>query len=283
MSPRLDAHQHFWRLDQGEYAWIDRADPVLCRDYIPDDLAPLLDLAGIQRTIVVQAESTVAETRRLLALAEATPFIAGVVGWVDLLAPEDTLVETLSELCQSPYLVGIRPTLPRRPEYTATLSPLQIRNLRNVADRNLCIDWLVTLQQLPIIADAMERVPGLTAVVDHLGQASEVTASWSSTMCKLAQFPTCYCKVSGIATLGGEDKHSEDTLHTVVEHVWDAFGPERLLFGSDWPVCLTAGTSYHGVVELTQHVLPKLSADETAAVFGGSAIRCYGLSEVNRV
>ena len=269
-----DAHQHFWKLSRGDYPWPTREERVLYRDFSPRDLAPALADAGVGHTVVVQAAPTVEETRWLLAVAEATDYVAGVVGWVDLTAGDAP--KTLDALRSSPYLVGIRPMLQDLPDPRWITQPEVKTNLQYCAEVGVCVDWLVTPRELPWVAEVAMSLPTLRYVVDHMGKPSAVTEDWASSMQVLAAHPGGHCKISGLSTWPPVPSPPDvGWKQEAVARVWDWFGPERLMFGSDWPVCLSGGITYREAVDVVHRLLPSQDPDAWDAVFRRNAARFY--------
>jgi L-fuconolactonase len=273
----IDSHQHFWLTSRGDYGWMgDHVKPLL-RDFMPGDLEPLLRRAGIDRTILVQAAETEAETDFLLEIAARTPFVAGVVGWLDMDA--DGFAERLAHYRANPYFVGLRPMLQDLEDDAFILRPRVLDNLRRVADSGLAFDILTFPRHLPNVAKALEAVPGLRAVVDHLSKPSIATGDldpWAADIAAVAAFPNVSCKVSGMVTEAGTDWTLDD-LAPYVDHVARCFGADRLLFGSDWPVA-TLAAEYGEVAHAARALLGRhFGPDEMAKVFGENAARFYGL------
>jgi L-fuconolactonase len=277
-SPVIDAHHHFWQVARGDYHWMSPAEPVLYRDYGPDDLAPLLRKAGVDRTVLVQAAQTEAETAFLLALAERTDFVAGVVGWLDFEAAD--FEAKLDRLARRPKFVGLRPMLQDLDDDAYILRPAVLKNLAALAERGIALDILTFPRHLGPLAKALEQVPGLRGVVDHISKPAIVGngfAAWADAFRHIAGFPAIFCKVSGMVTEADHDAWRPADLKPYVEHALTSFGAERLIFGSDWPVCLLAA-SYAEVLNALRSILdPQLSADEQAAVYGGNAVKFYRL------
>lgn len=273
---RIDAHQHFWQPDRGDYGWLDGAPDILRRAYLPADLKPTLDRFGVVRTIVVQAAPTVAETEYLLQLADENDFIAGVVGWVDLEA--DSLAADLARLQQHPKFVGIRPMLQDLPDKRWILRPRVLDGLGRLVDADLAFDILTLPRHLPYVAEALNRTPGLRAVVDHLSKpaiASGEMDPWRDGIAALAAMPNVYCKLSGLITEADHRHWSVADLALYVEHALACFGAGRLMWGSDWPVCRLAG-EYGDVLAASMLALsPELRCD--AGIFGHHAATFYQL------
>jgi len=278
---RIDAHHHLWDLTRREQPWMDGAwaEPIR-RTFTPDDLAPHLDAHGIDATVVVQSSSFVEETRELLALAGGSDRIAGVVGWVDLTDPG--VGEVLAELAAGPggdRLVGVRHQVQDEPDPRWLDREDARRGLAAVADAGLVYDLLVTPRELPAAVDAVRELPRLRFVLDHAAKppvASGERDPWAGQPAALAALPNVDCKLSGLVTEADWDGWKPEQVLPYAWHVLDAFGPGRVLFGSDWPVCVLAAT-YDEVVALADRATLRLGEDERAAVFGGNAARAYGL------
>ncbi len=252
-------------------------DSPLRRDRLPADLEPLLREAGVQRTVAVQAHQSLAETRWLLRLAAETEFIAGVVGWVDLADPE--VGRVLDELLADPHLKGLRHIWHDEPDDAWILRPAVVRGLRELADRGLPYDLLPRPQHLSYIPRLLEQVPGLRTVIDHIAKPPIATGEfepWLTDLRAVASIPGVHCKLSGMVTEADHASWTPDDLKPYVAHVVELFGYDRLMFGSDWPVCTLAG-SYGQVFAAAEAALGPLPDEARAAVFGGNAVRFYGL------
>lgn len=275
---RIDSHQHFWKAARGDYHWMGPAVPALCRDYLPEDLEPWLKKNEIDRTILVQAAQTVAETDFLLDLAMQHDFIAGVIGWLDMDSPN--FGQQLELYAKKQEFLGLRPMLQDIPEDDWILRPRVISSLKLIADRGLPFEFLTYTRHLPHVLHALESVPNLHAVVDHISKPeikNRKLEPWRSLMTEVAKHGNVYCKLSGMITEADHKAWIPDDLRPYIEHVWESFGAERCMFGSDWPVCLLAG-SYQQVIDALQTVLkPHLNPQQEAAVFGGNALRFYKL------
>ncbi|WP_051242643.1 amidohydrolase family protein [Stappia stellulata] len=276
----IDAHHHFWQVGRGDYHWMSPGmGQPLYRDYLPDDLAPLLRKSGVDATVVVQAAQSEAETAFLLDLAARTPFVAGVVGWLDM---EDARFGAkLDFLAQQPKFVGLRPMLQDLADDGYILRPKALANLKRLAECGIAFDILVHPRHLPKVLRAMETVPDLKAVVDHIAKpdiASGAFDGWAADMTALASLPNVHCKLSGMITEAEHRTWKPSDLKPYIDHVTGLFGPARLMFGSDWPVCLQAG-SYAETLQALRAVLDgRLSDAERDAVYGLNAVRFYGLA-----
>jgi L-fuconolactonase len=273
---RIDAHQHFWRYDPVRDAWITEEMGVIRRNFLPADLAVLLEASGVDGTVAVQADQSEEETAFLLDLAETHPFILGVVGWLDLRA--DDLRKRLEHFCQWRTFRGLRHIAQVEPDDFLSRAEV-IRGVAALGDFDLTYDILVYPRQLPAALELVRALPEQPFVVDHIAKpsiAEQVLEPWASRMRELSAHPNVWCKVSGMVTEAKWDTWKPDNFRPYLDLVFDAFGPERLMFGSDWPVCLLAG-GYRQVLDLVQDYCRHLSAEEEAAVFGSNAIAFYGL------
>lgn len=276
----VDAHHHFWDPDRAEYPWMSGDMASIRRAFGPADLRPLLERGHVDRTVVVQTRSSMDETRELLATAQATDFVAGVVGWVDLTDP--TIPELLAELREGPggrYLVGIRHQVHDEVDERWLLRPDVLRGLEGVAEAGLAYDLLVRPRELEAALAAARRFTHLTFVVDHIAKpaiASGADPRWEEGMAPLAELPNVSCKLSGMVTEADWATWRPADLAPFVDRVRGWFGDERLLFGSDWPVCLVAA-GYDRVLSALREVLGDLPPASADAIFGGNAIRTYGL------
>ncbi|WP_419730754.1 amidohydrolase family protein [Lichenicola sp.] len=239
----LDCHQHFWKLSRNDYDWMGEHVAPLLRDFMPDDLRPLMARSGITRTIVVQAAATEAETEFLLGLAAETDFIAGVVGWLDLDA--DDFPDRMQRFRRNPFFVGVRPMLQDLRQDDWILRPRVLRSLACIADAGMPLDILTFPRHLPHVIRALRATPGLKAVVDHLSKphiAGGVLDPWRDHIREIAAMPDVSCKLSGMVTEAAPEAWRLEDLRPYVDHVVQCFGPRRLMFGSDWPVCTLAAS-----------------------------------------
>ena len=276
----IDAHHHFWDPRRAVYPWLTDELAVIRRAFTPDDLRPELIAAGVEATVLVQTRSSLEETAEFLATAAETPFIAGVVGWVDL--TDRAVSDTLATLRAGPggrRLVGIRHQVHDEPDAEWLLRPDVEWGLEAVDKAGLAFDLLVRTRELPFAIAVARRHSGLRFVLDHLGKppirAGEFEP-WSGLLGELASLPNVSAKLSGLVTEADWASWDAATIAPVVGRALETFGPGRLMFGSDWPVCLLAA-SYQGVVDLARVTLAGLTPDELAAVFGGAANEVYRL------
>ena len=274
--PVIDSHHHFWEIDRFDYSWMPEGSP-LATDYGPEELKPLMANAGVDYTVIVQAVSSPDEARWLLELAEDNEFIAGVVGWVDLTDPE--VGHTLDELQQSKCFVGVRHIWESEEDPGWIVNSGAINGLKELARRDLAFDFLAKPANLPYIPQVMDQVPDLRAVVDHIAKpliADHVVEPWLTDLRKVASINGVHCKVSGMITEADHQNWTVDDLRPYVHHVLGMFGSDRLMFGTDWPVCTLAGC-YEQVVDTAREILGSLSPAAKADVFGGTAARFYRL------
>ncbi len=277
MTVRVDAHHHFWQIGRYDYAWMGPELGVLHRDYGPDDLRPLLERNDVDRSVLVQTISSLDETRWFLELAERHPFIAGVVGWVDLLDP--AVGDVLDELADRPKLAGIRHQVHDEPEDHWLGRDDVRRGLRELAHRSIPYDLLIRPQHLSASLDVAKAFDELTFVVDHVAKpaiARRGWDDWADGITALAACPNVVCKLSGMITEADWQQWTPQDLAPYIQHVIEQFGTDRVMYGSDWPVCLLAG-SYDQVVEALTANLSGLSDGERQDVFGNNAARWYRL------
>jgi len=282
MTLRVDAHQHFWDPARYSYPWMagEAMDPVR-RAFTPDDLRGALGAEQVDGTVLVQTLSSVAETREFLHLAAATGFVRGVVGWVDLTAP--SVADDLDALIDGPggrWLVGIRHQVHDEPDPDWLARADVHRGLAAVQARGLAYDLLIRARELPAAVDTVRKLPGLRFVLDHIAKpriADGRDDPWSQRMPALAAQPNVAVKLSGMVTEADWATWSPSDLRPFVSQVGEWFGVPRLLFGSDWPVCLLAG-SYHAVLCGLIEALPAMSPAELDQVLGLNAVRVYRIS-----
>ena len=277
---RVDAHQHFWDPTTADYPWMSGAPDVVRRPYGPDDLTPILAAARIDATVVVQARHSMDETRALLRTAAEVDAVAGVVGWVDLTAGD--VARTIAELRGAPggaRLVGLRHHANEEPDPRWLCRPDVIRGLRLAAKAGLCFDLLVWPRELPAALDLAALVPEVRLVLDHMGKPAVrdgLDGAWAQAIRGLGALGNVSVKLSGIVTEAA-DRWSVEDLRPFVDVVLEAFGPDRTMFGSDWPVCLAA-TTYGGWLAVAEELTAALSDAERVDAFGETARRVYGLA-----
>lgn len=279
----IDAHHHVWDLSVRDQDWITGPELApLRRDFSLADLEPEARAAGVTSTVLVQTVTLAEETPEFLALAEASDLVAGVVGWTDLTAPRvaDALA-AMRELPGGRHLVGIRHQVQGEPDPRWLVRPEVLRGLAAVAEAGLVYDLLVLPHQLQAACEAAELLPDLVLVLDHLGKppvASGTPGPWADALRRLGSLPNSVCKLSGMVTEADWDSWSVEHLRPYADTVLDAFGPDRLMFGSDWPVCRLAA-SYAEVVDAARALTAGLTPAERRSVFSGTAVRTYGLAD----
>ena len=277
---RIDAHQHFWRYNAQEYDWIDDSMSTLRRDSLPRDLKPELDAAGFHACIAVQARQTLEETRWLLELADEHPFIAGVVGWVDLRG-EDTR-DQLAEYSKNPKLVGIRHIVQAEPDDRFLLRADFLRGIAALEEFDLAYDILIYPRHLPVALEFVHRFPKQRFVLDHLAKPvikAQTLEPWAADIRALAKFPNVFCKLSGMVTEADWKLWKPKDFKPYVETALECFGSDRLMIGSDWPVCTVAG-SYGPVMSLVIDFLHQYPDHVVNSILGATAHGFYRLPRV---
>jgi L-fucono-1,5-lactonase len=273
---RLDAHQHFWRYSSEEYPWMQPDWPIR-RNYLPADLAPELSGCTLEGSVAVQARQSLEETRWLLKLAEAAPNIKGVVGWVDLCSPR--LGEQLAEFVPNPKFVGVRHVLQDEPDDRFMLSESFRHGIGKLSAFKLTYDILIFPRQLPAAIDLVRAFPDQPFVLDHLAKPlirDAVLSPWREQVRELAASPNVMCKVSGLVTEARWQGWRAEDFRPYLDVAVEAFGPDRLMFGSDWPVALLAA-NYPQVFALVRDYFAGCGPGVEAKVFGLNAVRFYDL------
>jgi L-fuconolactonase len=275
---RIDAHQHFWRYSAADYGWIDDGMRAIRRDFLPQDLAPVLAETKIGGTVAVQARQSLAETDWLLELSDDFPLIQGVVGWVPLAQEGAAMGELLERYRSHPRFKGVRHVLQAEPDGYFSVPNFNAA-LREVARLGLTYDLLILARQLAAATAWVDRHPTLRIVLDHLAKpvvSGSPASDWRASLRELARRPQVFCKFSGVVTEAPGREWSLDLIRPYFEIALEAFGPSRLMFGSDWPVCLVASDYGRWHAAVTSLVQP-LSGDERDAIMGGTAAAFYQL------
>lgn len=270
---RIDAHQHFWALERGDYGWLTRDLAPIHRDFGPRDLQRHLTEASIDRTILVQAAPTAAETAYLLSMARDVPFVAGVVGWVDFDSPD--VAEQIARVASDPLLVGLRPMIQDIPDPEWMTSSRVDSAVRAVARHGLVFDALVKPMHLQPLLVLAERRPEVSIVIDHLAKPNIPAGDfevWSHAMERLSRLPNTAVKLSGLLTEAGAA--GPQSVRPYIRRAMEMFGPARVLFGSDWPVLNLAGT-YSTWLAMVEDELAAWPAAARAGVMGENAARIY--------
>jgi L-fuconolactonase len=276
---RIDAHQHFWHYDAVEYAWIDDPMAALRRDFLPHDLEPLLSQSGFDGCVAVQARQALEETRWLLSLAAESGFIRGVVGWVDLRSAQ--LADQLREFTQNPKLVGVRHIVQAEPDDDFMLRAEFRRGIAQLAAFGLAYDILVYPRQLRAAIKLVSQFPDQRFVLDHIAKpliAQAALEPWNTDIRALAQFPNVWCKVSGMVTEARWTAWRSQDFRPYLDVVFEAFGPERIMIGSDWPVC-TVAADYASTMRLVTDYISQLPQEQQSAIQGGNCAKFYRLQE----
>ena len=275
----IDSHQHFWKLDLPfEYGWLHESQhQKICRDFLPADLNTHLQTTGISKTVFVQTQHNVAENRWVLEMAKEHDFIAGIVGWVDLAS--ESCEDQLSEFLDNPRFVGIRHITQAEPDDDFIVRSDIVRGLRVLQKHQVPFDLLFFTQHLKHAATLAAALPELPMVIDHLSKPKikdQNLLDWSRDLQQAARFPNVFCKLSGMVTEADWNHWKPADLKPFVEIALEAFGPERCMFGSDWPVCELAA-SYEAVFSTLRELTQKLTVNEQNLIFGETAKRFYRL------
>ena len=277
---RIDAHQHFWRYTADEYGWIDDSMATLRRDVLPAESAREMSAAGWNACVAVQARQTVEETRWLLALADAHPSIAGVVGWVDLQAGADAVRDQLAPFASHSKLVGMRHIVQSEPDDRFLVRPQVLEGLEVLAEFGLAFDLLIYRRHLRAASECVARFPGHRFVVDHLAKPNirgRERRPWEEDIRALAAHPHVYAKLSGLVTEADWNAWTPADLRPYLDVAFEAFGADRLMIGSDWPVCLVAAPYQRTLNAVVEYIAAR-PAHERDAVLGGTAQRFWRLN-----
>ncbi len=278
-SMRLDAHQHFWHYSPTEYRWISDNMGILKQDFLPQDLAPLLAGIGFDGCIAVQARQSLEETRWLLELAEQHAFIKGVVGWVDLCS--DRLSAQLERFASHPKLVGVRHVVQDEADDNFMLRADFRYGIAQLRDFNLAYDLLLFPKHLPVAVQLVKEFPEQLFVLDHIakpGIAEGLISPWQEDLETLAASPNVFCKLSGMVTEAKWNQWHPADFQRYLDIVFGAFGPRRLMIGSDWPVCTLSG-QYGPVMKLVLDYVEKLPVAVQAAILGDNCARFYQIDQ----
>lgn len=278
MSIRLDAHQHFWRYTEEDYGWMDERMEVIRRDFLPGDLEPLLKGTGFDGCIAVQARQSLAETEWLLELADRHDFIRGVVGWVDLRSAD--IDAQLARFAPHPKFVGVRHVVHDEPDDGFMLRDSFRRGISRLADHGLTYDLLLFPRHLPVAVTLVEEFPDQPFILDHISKppiASGGLSPWREDLAALAGHPNVSCKLSGMVTEADWGEWKPADFHPYLDAVLEAFGPDRVMIGSDWPVCTLSG-DYPSTMGIVTDYLGESAEELRGKVLGGNCARIYGLA-----
>ena len=273
---KLDAHQHFWRYDAAQYPWIPNGSP-LHRDWLPADLAQIQQPLGLHGSVAVQARQTLAESDWLLGLADADSRVKAVVGWVDLRA--ETVADDLKRLSRHPKFAGVRHVVQDEPDDSFMLRPDFLRGISLLKEFGLTYDILIFPKQLPAALELVANFPDQPFVLDHIAKPrikDGALSPWSEQIRRLAASPNVMCKLSGMVTEADHSAWKPEDFRPYLDLVFEAFGPSRLMWGSDWPVCLFAA-GYVECLGLVEEFTAALSEAHKAAIFGGNCARFYDI------
>ncbi len=274
----IDSHQHFWQVGRFDYPWMSSDLGVLYRDYQPETLLPILHEYGVHKTVLVQASNSLSESRWLLDLADKYPFIAGVVGWVDLTNGE--VDQQIKELAANEKFKGVRHLVESEPNDDWLVHPPVLAGLKALGAHGLSYDLLVHTRHLKYARIVAETCPDLSLVIDHMAKppiAAGAISEWMRELKPVAALPNVYCKLSGLVTEANHRAWKTDDLRPFVESALELFGPNRMLFGSDYPVCLLAA-AYDQVLDSFQELLKDLNEDQRSQVFSQNARKFYRLN-----
>ncbi len=273
---RIDSHQHFWQRSRGDYHWLTPDLGPIYQDFLPHDLHPELITAKIDKTVLIQATSTEAETNFMLNLAEKTDFVAGVIGWVDMESPD--VSHKLNRLAQNPLFKGIRPMIQDISDDQWMLSPKLESAFDTLLKLDLCFDALVTPNHLKQLHTLLSCYPELKVVIDHGAKpdiASGSTTQWADDLAVIAKETQALCKLSGLITEAGKNQGFED-IKPYMEHLLECFGPKRLMWGSDWPV-VNMAADYQSWVLVSADFISKLDHSAQASIWSETALSFYSL------
>ena len=274
---RIDSHHHFWKYSRAEYGWMSEEMGRIRRDFLPPDLKREIDAAGIDGVVSVQARQTIEETEALLGFANENDWIRGVVGWAPLV--DEAVWRTLERMAQQPKLRGVRHVVHDEPDDRFILRDDFSRGVSLLKDLGLVYDILIFEKHLAATIQFVDRHPGQVFVVDHIAKPrikDGLLSPWQSLIVELSKRENVYCKVSGMATEADWKTWTPEALKPYYDTVLEAFGPRRLMFGSDWPVCLVA-VEYGRWADIVEQWTAALSEDERARVLGETAVEAYGL------
>jgi L-fuconolactonase len=275
---RIDAHQHYWKISRGDYGWITPDLPVLYRDFLVSDLKKHLEENKIDKTIVVQAAPTIEETEFILDLSTHSDSIAGVVGWIDV--DDSSYKEQLNKFREHPKFVGIRIMIQDMPDESIILEPNYLEAFSYFGKLGLPVDLLVKSGQLPVLVKLLNQV-SIRGVIDHIAKpniAKGELEPWKKRMSEIAKHQNIYCKLSGMVTDANNNNWQKEEFVPYVHHIIEEFGTRRVMYGSDWPVCLLSA-SYDQVYQLLKETLPEnVISVEKEQIFGANAAEFYLLS-----
>ena len=274
---RIDAHQHFWKYAPTTHGWINDEMAVIRRDFLPNDLEPILSKHSIDGTVAVQADESIHETEFLLSLSEKHAFIKAVIGWIDLRSPQ--IHDQLAYFKKFRKLVGFRCIMQGQPDEAYLNNEIFIKNVVLLKDFDYTYDLLVYHHQLPSLLKFIEKIPENRLILDHIGKPdikAKNYSKWKENIFELAQHPGIYCKLSGMITEANYSTWKYDDIVPYMDAVGEAFGAERICFGSDWPVCLVAG-NYDKMIGVVEKWASQLNEKDYNQLFGLNTSRFYNI------
>ena len=274
---KIDSHQHFWRYSASEYAWIDDSMAALRRDFLPAELRGEMSRASVDACVAVQARQTLEETRWLLELADANPFVVGVIGWVDLQA--DDAADQLARFADHPKFLGVRHIVQSERDDRFLLRPAFCRGISLLAEHDLTYDILIYPRHLGAAVELVSQFRHQRFVVDHLAKPdirSGKLREWENGIRELAEFPLVFCKLSGLVTEADWKRWTPEDIRPYLDVAFDCFGADRLLIGSDWPVC-TVAADYRRTMSIVDDYMAQRPTHERIAVMGENAARLWQL------
>lgn len=281
MAVGIDAHQHFWNYNTTDYVWMAKGMSSLCQDFLPQDLKPLLSQAGLQASVAVQARQMVEETAWLLGLAERYPFILGVVGWLDFAARD--FEEQLERFGAHPKLKGVRELIHEMADVDYALTRVHMQAITCLERHNLTYDLLLKPLHLRPATKLVDQFPNQRFVIDHIAKPDILAgtmAPWNSELRALSERPHVTCKLSGMVTECDWQRWTAEQIRPYLEVVLEAFGSNRVMIGSDWPVCTLAG-QYQEVMKVVTDFIAVLSESERERILGENCARFYDLDDVS--
>lgn len=273
----IDSHQHFWIYETEKHAWIDDEMKAIRKDFLPENLKSIYQENGIDGCVAVEADQTEAETNFLLDLADKNDFIKGVVGWLDLRA--SNIESVLEKYSRFPKLKGLRHVVQAEADHNFMLRPAFLNGIAALEKHNLTYDILIFPHQLGAALELVRRFPNQKFVIDHIAKPyikDGFYDGWATLMKAISSYPNVYCKLSGMITEADYNHWTPEQIEPYMQLVLDTFGTKRILFGSDWPVCLVAG-NYTKTKELVTNFIAKLTLEDQAAIMGGNAMQFYNL------
>ncbi len=279
----IDTHHHFWKYSAEEFGWIDDRMRFIRRDFLPADLKSEITKAGVEGVVSVQARQSIEETEWLLTMAKENDFIKGVVGWLPI--RDNSFHQSLEKYANEDALVGLRHVIQDEPDDQFILDKSFNEGMKKITAAGLTYDILVFEKHLPYVVDFVKKHPNQKFVIDHIAKpkiGEGILSPWKENIQQLAAFDNVYCKISGMVTETDFTNWREEDLQPYFDAVLEAFSPKRLLFGSDWPVCLV-GIEYENWVKMVKKKIQKLSADEQAYILKQNAIGVYNLKLSNKL